>query len=91
MFAGITKKQAGAIFGAWKRGELEATEGQIDMMYFRFVDVSSATTDAHGLDCASKLRNVVDAVFAKDGSATAAFADFISTYKMFNDDKMFAL
>jgi hypothetical protein len=91
MFAGITKKQAGAIFGAWKRGELEATEAQIDMMYFRFVDLGYETTDAHDLDCASKLRNVVDAVFAKDGSATKAFADFISTYKMFNDDKMFAL
>lgn len=91
MFAGITGKQAGAIFGARKRGESEATEGQIDMMCFRFVDVSPATADAHGLGCASGLRNAADAVFAKDGSATAASAGSISTCKMFNGDKAFAL
>lgn len=84
MFATITKKQAGVIFGAWKRDEIEATEGQIDMMYGRFVGPSA-------IDCASKLRGVIDAIFAKDGSASEKFAEFVACYKAHNDDMIYAL
>lgn len=91
MFATITKKQAGVIFGAWKRGEVEATEGQIDMMYGRFVGPSAPTTDSAAIDCASKLRGVIDAIFAKDGSASEKFAEFVACYKAHNDDMIYAL
>lgn len=91
MFATITKKQAGVIFAAWKREELRATDGAINMMYGRFVGNSAPTTDAIAIECAAKLRNVIDAIFAKDGSATDKFAEFVDYYKAHYEDSIYAL
>lgn len=91
MFATISKKQAGVIFGAWKRGEIEATKEEIDMMYFRFVGYSEPTTDAKAADCCLRLKAVIDSIFAKDGKASDAFRNFIDNYKMSYDDTMFAI
>lgn len=91
MFATISNKQAGVIFGAWKRGEIEATKEEIDMMYFRYVGSSQPTTDATEIDICSKLKAVVDSIFAKDGKASEAFRTFIDTYKMHFTDTIFSL
>lgn len=91
MFATISKKQAGVIFGAWKRGEIDATKEEIDMMYFRYVGFSEQTTDAKVADVCSKLKSVVDSIFAKDGSANEAFRAFVNGHKSSFDDAMFAL
>lgn len=91
MFATISNKQAGVIFGAWKRGEIEATKEEIDMMYFRYVGSSAPTTDAKQIDVCSKLKAVVDSIFAKDGKASEAFRNFIDTYKIYFIDTMFAI
>lgn len=90
-YATISEKQAGVIFGAWKRGEIEATKEQIGMMYGRYVGRSNPTTDAKAIDVCSKLKAVVDAVFAKDGSATKAFEDFISAHKRNFNDTVYAI
>lgn len=91
MYATISKKQAGVIFGAWKRGEIEASKEEIDMMYFRFVGESAPTTDAAAIDCCDRLKAVVDSIFAHDGKASEAFRNFIDCYKMKFADTMFAL
>lgn len=87
----ITKKQAGVIYGAWKRGEIEATKEAIDMMYFRFVGCGEQTTDAKVGDLVLKLRSVIDSLFAKDGKASELFAEFVGAYKKSFDDALFAL
>lgn len=87
----ITKKQAGVIYGAWKRGEIDASKDAIDMMYFRFVGFGEQTTDAKIGDLVLKLRSVIDSLFAKDGKASELFGEFVSSYKNGFDDAMFAL
>ena len=87
----ITKKQAGVIFGAWKRGEIEAAKETIDMMYFRFVGFSEPTTDAALNDCGMKLRAVIDSIFAKDGLANEKFQLFLNAYKNSCTDEIFAI
>lgn len=91
MNATITKKQAGVIYGAWKRGEIEASKDAIDMMYFRFVGCGEQTTDGVTGDLVMKLRSVVESVFAKDGRASDLFGLFVRTYKASYDDAVFAL
>lgn len=87
----ITKKQAGVIYGAWKRGEIEAEKSAIDMMYFRFVGYGEQTTDAVVGDLVMKLRSVIDSLFAKDGKANGLFSEFADSYKRHYDDAIFAL
>lgn len=91
MYATISKKQAGVIFGAWKRNEIEATKKEIDMMYFRFVGESAQTTDAASIDCCERLKAVIDSIFAHDGKASEAFRSFIDCYKMKFNENMFAM
>ena len=91
MFATISKKQAGVIFGAWKRNEIEASKEEIDMMYYRFVGESAPTTDANMIDCCDRLKAVIDSIFAHDGKASEAFRNFIDCYKMKFNDTMFAI
>ena len=91
MYATITKKQAGVIFGAWKRNEIEATQEEIDMIYFRFVGPSEPTTDAVMSDCCDRLKSVIDSIFAHDGKANEAFRTFIKVYKAKFNDTLFSL
>lgn len=91
MYATILNKQAGVIFGAWKRNEIEATKEEIDMMYFRFVGSSAPTTDAASIDCCNRLKAVIDSIFAHDGKASEAFRSFIDAYKMKFTDTMFEI
>lgn len=87
----ISKKQAGVIFGAWKRGEIEAAKAAIDLMYDRFVGDPAQTTDSVTGDLVLKLKSTIDSVFARDGKATEKFQAFVDAYKRSYDDELFAL
>ena len=91
MNATISRKQAGVIFGAWKRGEIEAEKTAIDLMYARFVGEPEQTSDSVTGDLVLKLKSTIDSVFASDGEATAKFKGFVDAYKRSYDDKLFAL
>lgn len=89
-YSTITTKQAGVIFGAWKRGELVAEKKDIDMMYGRYVGSSSPTTNARELDVAAKLRAVLDAIFAHDmETAAAKFSAFVDCHHTNFSDSIF--
>jgi len=62
---GITRKQAGVIYGANKRGQMSLTAEEIGFMYDRFVvDNIRPTTDAHSAEVAERAAMAVEFVFA---------------------------
>lgn len=60
----ITKKQAGVIYGAWKRGNISATKETINLVYgYAEYFVSTDSTDEN---LVTILRECIDAIFAND-------------------------
>lgn len=75
MKANITTKQAGVIYGNWKRGNIEATREDMDFVY-RYADrFVHETTDSHEADVADRLRACVDAIFANNYAEAKAQLD----------------
>lgn len=69
----ISKKQAGVIYGAQKRGELDITEQEAKKVYSFSSDLPVATTDTHSKAIINDLQLGVQAVFNKDYDVASAF------------------
>lgn len=65
MFKGISRKQAGVIYGNWKRGNLVATDETIHYVYDH-VDMYSMHVQSWQVDMVNALRGCIDAIFAND-------------------------
>lgn len=75
MKANITTKQAGVIYGNWKRGNIEATREDMDFVY-RYADRFTAqTTDSKVADVVDRLCACIDAIFANDFDTAKAELD----------------
>lgn len=94
-FADVSRGQAGMVFRAYKEGNLpSATDAQMNMMYGRYTrgkyDSARPSTDANGIDSASRLRTTVNAISAGDyKAADKAFADFVDSHYLRNSDSMY--
>lgn len=74
MFKSYSKKQAGVVYAANKRGEIKASDKLISTMY-DFADYSANfpnPTDADACDC---IRAAVDAIFAHDYAEAQRMVD----------------
>ena len=75
MKANITMKQAGVIYGSWKRGNLEATRETMDVVY-RYADsVIGQTTDSVTADVVDRLCACIDAIFSGDFAEAQTMLD----------------
>lgn len=97
-FATVSRAQGGMVFAAYKRGDLDATDQQMKMMYTRYVrdkyESAKPTDDSKSIDVAAKLRNTINALSANDyRAANYLFQKFLdahhSTYSemRFPDDR----
>ena len=88
-FAQVSRKQAGMIFSAYKRGDLDATKQQMNLLYTRYAADRTLlpTTDASAINVASSLRTTVNALASGDSkAANAAFRSFLDNhYRTYKD------
>lgn len=80
MFKGISKKQAGVIYGNWKRGNLVATEATIHDVYDH-VDMYTQHVQSWQADMVNALRGCIDAIFANDYETAQAQLDRFATIR----------
>lgn len=91
-FDAISRKQGGMIFGAYKRGDIQATKQQMSLMYERYVDdgISRPSNDATAIDIAGSLRTTINALSARDvKAANGAFQQFLKGHYMAYKDTIF--
>lgn len=85
----VSRKQAGLLYRAHKDGRLGATDGQMNMMYGRYVadGAQRASADARANAVADKLRIAVGAAAnGTDKEAAAAWGQFLDAhYAAFSD------
>ena len=65
MVKGLSKKQAGVIYGNWKRGNLESTQEVMGWVY-DFVEIYTTHVDDREMDMLHSLRDCIDSVFKND-------------------------
>lgn len=75
----ISKKQAGVIYSAWKRGEIRAEREVISKIY----DYAEyfVSTDSNDEQLTAFLRSAVDAIFAHDTEKAQAEIDGFVAYR----------
>lgn len=75
MKANITTKQAGIIYGSWKRGNIEATREDMNFVYNYADKFIKQTTDSKTADVVARLNACIDAIFANDYATAKAELD----------------
>ena len=84
----ITRKQAGVLYSAYKRGDLDVTKAQMNMMYDEYVSsVPSWTTDSKTSDVVARLQIAVSAAASNDyDAAYRAFQNYLDIHYIYFDD-----
>ena len=65
MVKGLSRKQAGVIYGNWKRGNLESTQEVMGWVY-DFSEMFASNVTDREMDMLRSLRDCIDAIFASD-------------------------
>ena len=68
MVKGLSRKQAGVIYGNWKRGNLESTQEVMGWVY-DFSEMFASNVTDREMDMLRSLRDCIDAIFANDYEA----------------------
>lgn len=87
----ITRRQAGVLYSAYKRGDLDATKAQMNMTYGRYASYSPQwTTDSHVSDVVAKLQMAVSAAASSDyDAASRAFQSYLDAHYAYFDDSIY--